>query len=207
MFFGSDESPFVSHFVEFTERVGRSSSFSSSSSSSLSSSSRLGGADEDARAAAASALRGMAPIFRRRRVSDLPPVMRYGFVNAANAGLVLLSDEEEDVRSEAAAFVCALMEARGGGGGGDGESVSLPTALAAEALVHFGMEEFGDCVGWFEPVVDVLLVPWRDDGMAELDKSLKRFGKGREKRRLSTALLLTSSFIALGKQIMNLTIC
>ncbi len=88
---------------------------------------------------------------------------RYGFVNVCNAALELLSDEDEDVRSLATVFVSRLTGKE-----------EMPTAQATEALVLFGLEQFGDCISWFQPLVDLLMVPWRDDWMAELERSLKR---------------------------------
>ena len=42
-----------------------------------------------------------------------PPLMRYGHVNALNAALALLQDEESEVRASAADFVRGLPDCHG----------------------------------------------------------------------------------------------
>ena len=64
MFFGHDESPFVSRFVEWSERLARLSSAGPC-------------ADEDTRAAAARAMQGILPAFHAHKISDMAAVMRF----------------------------------------------------------------------------------------------------------------------------------
>ncbi len=68
MFFGKDESPYVSRFVEFTERLARHSTPYPGPDG--------GSADEDCRYSAAMALQALLPMFRKHRVKDMPAVMR-----------------------------------------------------------------------------------------------------------------------------------
>ena len=89
-------------------------------------------------------------------------------MNVCNALLELLTDEDEEVRNAATEAASELAQSRT-----DQPANKLPTSRAVEELVAFGLRELGDCSNWFQPVVDVLLVPWRDD-VKDLQQSPNR---------------------------------
>jgi hypothetical protein len=153
MFF-QDTSPYVSQFVEFSEML-------------LGCSTPLN--IESSRMYSAQALLNMKRPLNQRPMSDLPIVMRYGFVNLFNASLALLSDEDSDVRNTAEAFAMAMAV--------EGFEDALPRAR----VVAFGLVAFTDCHEWFSPVVDLVMIPWRD-----ADDALSKWADAQKKKLYET---------------------
>jgi len=144
MFF-KDESPYTSRFVELSERLRELSRPEKG---------------EDSRLNACRALRKLVSLLMRR---DLTCLMQYGVVNLLNSAFILLQDEEVEVREEACEFVAELLAEK---------PVSHYESMRKLAI--FGLKECPECLNWYQPVIDILFSPWREENAENLRKSLKR---------------------------------
>ncbi|TRY78337.1 hypothetical protein TCAL_10660 [Tigriopus californicus] len=154
MFF-RDDSVYVSHFMEFSEQILK---FSQPRNM------------ETSRFNSASAILNLLPMFNQRDLkSDVPLVMQYGFVNILNACFTLLVDEESSVRGLITDFVSNLTYEK--------QPVAEPSLsqyYSIEKLVFYGLDGFPDCSEWFQPIIDVYFLPWRENNSQMLEGSLNR---------------------------------
>lgn len=154
MFF-RDDSMYVSHFMEFSEQILKFSQPRNMETSRLNS---------------ATAILNLLPIFNRRNLkSEVPLVMQYGFVNILNACFILLVDEESSVRGHITDFVSNLSFNNQPVAG-----FSLSQYYCIEKLIFYGLDEFPECREWFQPIIDVYFLPWRENNSKILEGSLNR---------------------------------
>ncbi len=138
MFF-KNESPYTAQFMEFTETLIK---FCNPTET------------ETSRLRVTSALIRLIPAFRD--LDSRPLLLKYGFVNLANAGLELLTDEDTEVRDATAKFVSKLMTASG-----KASNSAICAFKAPQELTRYGLEHFSECLEWFRPVVNVFFEFWR----------------------------------------------
>ena len=83
--------------------------------------------------------------------------MVLAFAQAFNACLVLLEDEEREVRLKATTFASQLQTTC------SPYPENISTFHAVDKITLFGLEHFSDCLEWFQPVKDVFFKPWNGD--------------------------------------------
>ena len=138
MFF-SDESVYVSLFSKMTEDLEN-----------YSQPSKM----ETCRMHSAQSLKYLIPVFNTRDIrADFDPLIMYAFVKLANTALILLNDEDNQVREMITEFVSELNT-----------NVPYPrnvsSLVACEKLILYGLEHFSSCIEWFMPIEEVFFHPW-----------------------------------------------
>lgn len=78
------------------------------------------------------------------------------FTQAFNACLVLLEDEEREVRLKATAFASQLHTTKTCRPFPE----NISTFHAVDKITLFGLDHFSECLEWFQPVKDVFFKPW-----------------------------------------------
>jgi len=162
-FFG-DTSEYVSVFVETSEFI-------------------LGAAHptevEDSRLNAASCLQHLAPCLKIRKIrGSMTPILQYGVINLANAALILLQDEDTEVRNAASKFSSLLTRSSLLQDGGD-----LNVHQAIENVIYYGLEHLTDVQEMFTPVLKLfdltsLSYSYSAEDTSELSRSLFKKGDG-----------------------------
>lgn len=178
MFFGDDTSTYVSIFCDLADAMVQMADPSS---------------QEISRLHTGDALLYLVDIFNQRVLlddgnkSELNIHMRYGLVQVMNAALVLLEDENCDVRMKAVAFVSRLCCHRQDqdqdddgaakllcdGGGRQCRKVSRLCAI--QALTLIGLDFFEDCAEYFLVLSELSNVNWTLNSAATTSQL---FGKG-----------------------------
>ena len=117
------------------------------------------GNSETSRLHVAAALAQLLPVFRKRSLkTDFHILVVLAFTQAFNACLVLLEDEEREVRLKATAFASQLQDATTASCRPFPKNIS--TFHAVDKITLFGLENFSECLEWFRPVVDLFFKPW-----------------------------------------------
>jgi len=138
-FFG-DTSEYVSRLVENSEQILK---FSSPENI------------ETSRQMAGESLLAFLPTLQHRQVRDkMALVLQFGFVNLLNSSLILLQDEDAEIRAVAVKFGSGLPRPDW-----TYKYLSLSKHLAINMVVWFGLEQLVQVIEMFTPVVDTLIAP------------------------------------------------
>ena len=113
---------------------------------------------ETSRIAAAKAVGAFLPFFKLSRVQRKVLILQFGFVNILNAGLVLLQDEDSDVRDLVIKLSCQ---------GKVGNKESLEDSL--RVIVWYGLDQLREVVEMFSPLLDCLILPAQLQDTSQLD--------------------------------------
>lgn len=162
MFF-RDSSEYVSTLVEMSEAVSRHSEAK-----------RL----ETSRIYAAKSLVSLLPTLRSREIKGkMPLVLQYGFVNLINSALLLLQDENSDIRMEATLFGSGLPRLQWPQMANYSD---ISTHLAIKAVICFGLEQLVEVVELFIPFTALFVNPFKcsTENLARIGKSSYLFEKG-----------------------------
>jgi len=143
MFFGSDGSTYVTLFCELADLVLQMSQSNN---------------QENVRIHAAQFLLHSGKIFKARiedcgrsnQPCELSIHMKYGLVQVMNAALVLLQDENAEIRQKAVAFVSIHLN----------NNQAICRVMAMQVLTRFGLDYFEDCAEHFLPITQLSQVDW-----------------------------------------------
>jgi len=148
MFFG-DGSQYTSLFSEFAQHLEDLSSSDNS---------------EVSRLNVAKALIQLLPVFQVRQCKEFNILVVLAMAQIFNVCLVLLEDEEREVRYKATEFGSKLVFSGSdvyGASSGEFPVDHMSTFHAIRKITSFGLENFSNgCLEWFSPVIDVFFKPW-----------------------------------------------
>jgi len=138
-FFG-DTSEYVSRMVENSEQILKYSDPTNI---------------ETSRQIAAEAILAYLPTLQQRQIKDkMALVLQFGFVNLLNASLVLLQDEDPDLRAIVVRFGSGLPRPEW-----TVQYPALSKHLSINMVVWFGLEQLAQVVELFTPVVETITAP------------------------------------------------
>ena len=95
--------------------------------------------------------------------------MRYGLVQVLNSALIMLSDEDCDVRKKAIDFASDLKV------GPDRRARKVSRVKAIETLTLLGLDCFEDCAEYFLPITELSNVDWT---LIDVERSSQLFESG-----------------------------